>query len=447
MPFWRSAGQEAPTPKHLPLPTGPHAVGYQDVMTGGGVEGSFLRLYYPSIYPLNETINKHELWPLWAEDEYLLGFVKFMQAVLARWPSWAPRGEFLYIDQVAYLAPVMHLGCTHVWKLLNGRVYCPILRNAPISEEKLWPLVVFSHGMGCTRFAYSRICTDLASHGFMVAAVEHRDGTAAATFTMEEGVKRWLPFRRILDEEKEYSVRNQQLHTRVAEVRRALDLVTKLSLGEEVESVLEDRGEFTLSMLQGRVDLTKPIVAGHSYGGATTLLALSQDSRFHHGLVLDGWLFPLRDEQLEPSQPIVFVNTESFMHRDNIAKMKTFLRERSDRRLIFIKGSVHQNHIDAPLIFKAGILKRIMGFQSATDPVLVLDLNDKLMLHFMWGHLGMEVDQQVVAFLEHHQAVLVEASEESIAGDGEDMLPRGEEEQGKNEEKNDVVNEKEESAK
>ena len=54
----------------------------------------------------------------------------------------------------------------------------------------------------------------------VVAAVEHRDASAAATFVMEEGKKKWTPFRRILDTEKEYTVRNEQLHQRVAEVRR-----------------------------------------------------------------------------------------------------------------------------------------------------------------------------------------------------------------------------------
>ena len=395
----------------------------QDLMTPGPVDcGTFLRLYYPSVHPISETVAQHSLWPLWAEDEYLVGFVKFMQAVLARWPSWAPRGEFLCIDQVAYLAPVMHLGCTHMWRLLNGKVYCPILRNAPISTEKQWPVIVFSHGMGCSRFAYSRLCTDLASHGFLVAAVEHRDASAAVSFTMEDGRRKWIPFRRVLDSEKEYTVRNSQLLQRVEEVKRSLDVVTSLAGGQAVTNVLLEAEQFDLAMFADRLDLSRPVLAGHSYGGATTLMALARDNRFHHGLVLDGWLFPLKEEQINPAQPIVFINTESFMNRDNIAKMKTFLRDKDqDRRLIFIKGSVHQNHIDAPLIFKAGILKRIMGFQSETDPVLVLDLNDKLMLHFIWSHLGLEVDGEVVAFLEQHGDVLVEATDESIAGDDSEL--------------------------
>ena len=105
--------------------------------------------------------------------------------------------------------------------------------------------------------------------------------------------------------------------------------------------------------------------------------------RFKQGIVLDGWLYPMKDEKISMNQPIVFINTESFMSRHNISKMKTFLTGETNRRMVFMKGSVHQNHIDAPLIFKDGLIKKIIGMQSDTDPILVLNLNDKLMLHFM----------------------------------------------------------------
>lgn len=386
-------------------------------MTPGDHEtGVFVRLYYPSIHPLTETINKSELWPLWSDDDYLVGFVRFMQAVLAKWPSWAPRGEFMYIDQISYIAPVMHLGCTHVWKLLNGKVFCPILRNAAISREKKWPVIVFSHGMGCTRFAYSRICTDLASHGFVVAAPEHRDGSAALSFTMENDKKQMIHHRRVTEEEKEYQMRHSQLLHREAEVHRTLDLIMQLNNegAGEVANVLPDADMFDLNMLRDSMDLTSPVVAGHSFGGATTLLALSKDDRFKQGLVLDGWLFPLKDLEISPAQPIVFINTESFTNRMNINKTKTFLRDYPDRRMVFIKGSVHQNMIDAPLIFKPGLIKKIIGMQSDTDPILVLDLNNKMMLHFIWSNLGMAIDTDVVQFLEHHDNILIEASEDTI---------------------------------
>ena len=51
------------------------------------------------------------------------------------------------------------------------------LRDAPIASEtngvcgKKFPLVILSHGLTGFRHIYSSFCTDLASHGFLVASV------------------------------------------------------------------------------------------------------------------------------------------------------------------------------------------------------------------------------------------------------------------------------------
>ena len=34
--------------------------------------------------------------------------------MLEKWPSWAPRGEFMYFDQMKVIAPMMHIGCKQV---------------------------------------------------------------------------------------------------------------------------------------------------------------------------------------------------------------------------------------------------------------------------------------------------------------------------------------------
>ncbi|KAI4674227.1 uncharacterized protein J4E84_010733 [Alternaria hordeiaustralica] len=51
-----------------------------------------------------------------------------------------------------------------------------------MNDEPMFPLLMFSHGLGGSRTAYSSLCSEFASYGFVVCAVEHRDGSGPRTF-------------------------------------------------------------------------------------------------------------------------------------------------------------------------------------------------------------------------------------------------------------------------
>jgi platelet-activating factor acetylhydrolase len=40
-----------------------------------------------------------------------------------------------------------------------------------------FPLVIFSHGLAGTRTTYSQYCSALASEGYVVLSIEHKDGS------------------------------------------------------------------------------------------------------------------------------------------------------------------------------------------------------------------------------------------------------------------------------
>ena len=64
--------------------------------------------------------------------------------------------------------------------LVGSNFYLPLVRHAPLKKDVAgqqghkYPVIVFSHGIGCSREMYSQFCADWASFGFVVAAIEHR---------------------------------------------------------------------------------------------------------------------------------------------------------------------------------------------------------------------------------------------------------------------------------
>lgn len=136
---------------------------------------------------------------------------------------------------------------------------------------------------------------------------------------------RWLPHFWCKEGEDEYTLRNRQVHFRSDEVIRALDLMVGLNEGRDVGNIFlkspcnrnynaadsKVAKDSVLAHFKDAVDLSKVVVSGHSFGGATTLLTLARDKRFKAGVALDSWLFPLKDEDIsaEVTQPIIFINS------------------------------------------------------------------------------------------------------------------------------------------
>ncbi|XP_041662011.1 platelet-activating factor acetylhydrolase isoform X2 [Cheilinus undulatus] len=365
---------------HLGIPPakGPNAVGCTDFMMDHTEKGTFFRLYYPC-----QETDKAEK------------------------PDWVPCNE--YFNGLADFMKINRSISERIFNYLFGSYKIPAYLDAPFKSSGKCPVIVFSHGLGAFRTLYSAICAELASQGFVVASVEHRDQSASATFYYLEKtesekesesvpktsasvadnlVKVWMYYRTLRHGESEFPLRNKQVKQRANECILALDKLIEINSGIPVQNVLPTQFDWTT--MQNTMDLCRIAVMGHSFGGATVIEALCKEVKFKCGIALDAWMFPLDDEIFaRVKQPIFFINSEKFQWAGNISRMKKLDSAVIQRKMITIRGTVHQSFPDFTFL-TGNWIGKLMKLKGEIDPELAIDLSNKATLAFLQRHLGLD---------------------------------------------------------
>ncbi|KAL9824745.1 platelet-activating factor acetylhydrolase 2, cytoplasmic isoform 1-T4 [Geothlypis trichas] len=343
----------------LPPGQGPHRVGCTDVMVGHTRQGLFLRLFYPCL-------------PRAGAAE----------------PLWVPRPEYC-----GGLADVT-LGrrwCSALLGVAIGSVRVPVSWNGPLKPcSRGYPLIIFSHGLGAFRTLYSSLCTELASWGFVVAALEHRDHSAATTYfcPAKAGTEEWIPFQRVPQGQKEFYFRNKQVHQRAQECVRVLRLLQSITRGRAAPTILPQGWD--LSVLKDNLDLTKVAVMGHSFGGITAVLALVKEPSFRCAVALDAWMFPLENLLYpEVPGPVLFINTEKFQTPESAAKMRRLSSRNSQSRIVTVLGTVHEDQTDFAFLPKK-LFSLIFGRRGTLEPHRALAITSRAALAFLHRHLELQ---------------------------------------------------------
>eukprot|EP00092_Neocalanus_flemingeri_P039065 GFUD01042525.1.p1 GENE.GFUD01042525.1~~GFUD01042525.1.p1 ORF type:complete len:431 (+),score=110.80 GFUD01042525.1:118-1410(+) len=364
----------------LPAPLGPFQVGYLDLMTPGlPQDSSLLRIYYPA--PSNTSITSP---PLWADKECRAGMLRFIQMAAWDWPTWVNNSEFnlLFAAKKILLSPAGFLtGFSLGWPLIGTVRTIPIARAAPLASHvgSGWPVVVFSHGMGCNRFNMSQLCYQLASRGVMVVAVEHREGSGFGTFYMKGDTLENIPHLQVPVDEDEYRVRNKQINHRCEEVLRAIDLLVKINAGEAITNVIDKNNnaiKSDLTILKSSMDLTNNLyLAGHSFGGSTVLLASSLNTKVKAVFAMDPWMYPLAEQKFEIAKPTLVVNTDIFVNPNNLKVINEASKNNSDVTFEVLEGGVHLSPTDLPMAFPT-VLRKVLGMKGTVDAeVTMVEIN------------------------------------------------------------------------
>ncbi|MGW1607307.1 alpha/beta hydrolase family protein [Streptomyces eurythermus] len=199
-----------------------------------------------------------------------------------------------------------------------------------------FPVVLFSPGSGGVRTQNTAWAEDLASHGYVVAALDHPYDSAAVVLADGRTIRSRTSSTG--DRAKDDDLAAGWTAVRAADLSFVLTRLDRL-----------DRGE-TTDPLTGRLDTGRVAVTGHSMGGAAALQAARQDRRFDAVIDLDGYPHgpaspPLRRPVLALTAAITPETDPRYLPR--LAKALEAGTETSYR--LTIPGAAHLTFMDGPL--------------------------------------------------------------------------------------------------
>ncbi|KAL3106496.1 hypothetical protein niasHT_011873 [Heterodera trifolii] len=356
------------------LANGPHAVGCADIMlsepsaasssSADGV-GLLARLFYPAassvVLPTDPSTSSATMTPpalmRWRPDkEYVVGLANYQGMSMVKMN--------FFLDWIV------------------GDKKSPVHWHAPVVPgEQRFPLVIFSHGISGSRFVYTTVCASLASHGYVVAALEHRDGSCCWTYTLEpvpaptlppplptavEGtpqvagagntppqtptppppvpttthVKKPMQMRILPHDETEYETRIDQVKRRVAETVHMRRILADMDANLLQNAATDDNNDrqfgqqqillgqtFDWTQFKNRLALDRCVCMGHSFGAASSLSACAEYlSLFNACVLLDAWLYPV-ERRMYPAtvQPVLMLNASKWQWPRNVRRMQRLL--------------------------------------------------------------------------------------------------------------------------
>jgi len=194
---------------------------------------------------------------------------------------------------------------------------------------KGYPVIVFSHGMASSRTDYTQYCAELAARGYIVAAIEHRDGSGPGSVVQAKGQADRNVFHRDIKElqsAKELdtpALKKAQLDFRQAEIEETVRVLREINAGSgDMVFKNNPRTEGSdLDQWTGCLNVEEMTVGGHSYGATGALQTLrggpSTALPFKGAIILDPGKSsgPLNDDV---RVPILIVHSNSWSKKHSI---------------------------------------------------------------------------------------------------------------------------------
>ena len=219
-----------------------------------------------------------------------------------------------------------------------GKVRTSALVDAvPINGH--FPLVIFSHGMNSARYFYTTLLQDLASHGFVVAAVDHPFWALTTAFDTSHGVALAASM----------ASRDQLTSDQIDGY-----MEDGVGLMAEDQAFVAERFPTLVPRLHQAVDGMPIGVAGHSMGGMAATLACSRFRVFAACASLDGLVWaregvtPIGEPANPVAKPFLLLTSPQFLPSDLSTAVARYRRAWRDPQLCLVPDGRHNSASDLP---------------------------------------------------------------------------------------------------
>jgi len=340
------------------------------------VSGEFLASFMPGLTgPFNIGIQKFHLIDKSRLEEFTENDPNDFRELIVQ--LWYPIDKDTTGEKIEYMDSI-----TFEW--LMGRSPVPLITipkiaykfvqphgiiNAEIaSYPNQFPVIIFSPGYDGNYEIYTSLIEDLVSNGFIIASVNHPYISGITVF----------PDGRVI---KVTTVQNISLTSVIADAKFVLDFLTELN----------NTDQFFL----GRLDLSKVGMYGHSFGGASTIMCLYEDSRFKCGLTLDGVIYEDLIN-LDLNKPVMIMLAEKSFTSNSSDYLWNYLI--NDAYQISIIGSTHYAFTDVGILLKhllPLIPPKLLSF-GTIEPKRMINITKSYELAFFQAYLKNDNKENII---------------------------------------------------
>jgi predicted dienelactone hydrolase len=243
------------------------------------------------------------------------------------------------------------------------------LQDPPALPGAGRPVVLFSHGFGLSAALNTALHEELASGGYVVAAIDHTFDTAAE-----------FPDGRVEVQKPGLRIDDLLHEVCAADLTFVLDQLTALAAGHNPDAERRPLPEGLARML----DLTRVGAFGHSLGGPTVIGAMNQDPRIDAGAALDGTLRgPVRFDR-----PFLMIGNQHERRADDPDWAAFFDQLRGPRLHLVIDGAEHSDLTDIT-VFKSTVDVSVVFPTGPIDGDRAVDIQRRyLIAWFDWALRG-----------------------------------------------------------